>query len=210
MASITVQPADRDSYMHSGNATTNYGSSAILGNYRYSSTHVRIILAFDLSDDLPASVLINSATLSLYYYAIQNNNPSGQTDRFYRVRRSNWGELQVTWQKYSGSYWTSYGCSDTTNDYDATMYADGTFPGAINNWMTWDVKTLVQDAMDHRSGLLNLRDLILASCACGGNFYSSDYVTDLSLRPKLDIDYDLVGGAGTASMGAKMIAGRLI
>ncbi len=149
---LTLQPSDKDNASYEDDPTGAYGTSISLyvspnTNYRFNS-----LLEFDLAT-LPDEAIVDSATLSLYFYSHQGaGSMYGRTVTYYRLRRADWSESQSTWNIYKTSNnWTTAGAYDTTNDIDTSLSTTTTVPGSINNWMAADVKTLVEDAVANQS-----------------------------------------------------------
>lgn len=185
---LTVQPAAKDAYLKQDNPTNNYGSITSLQIQDYELNTWRTLLEFDISE-LPGGATLNSASLELDYYSYTTTDPVGKTIWVYKLTKQDWVQSQATWNIYkSGSDWTTPG-----GDYVTSDPAGGstTFPDSYG-WMTWNVLPIVQDAY---SGSIPAEFLIrfanegLASGDTIAKWYSTDYPTDPSLRPKLVIDY---------------------
>ncbi len=87
-----------------------------------------VLVKFDLST-LPSSTTIQSATLNLYFFEWDDNNPSGRALNLFRIT-SDWNENTATWnnQPSTASQPTSH----------------STVPSSYG-WMIWDVTTDVQN-----------------------------------------------------------------
>lgn len=186
---LTVQPSSKDTQMAAGAPTTNYGSNAAMTLYNYSAGAYRDILEFDISA-LPEVDSIDVATMSLYYYAYAYTNPVGLTVWAYKMTRTDWVELEATWNIYkTGSNWTTAG-----GDYVTSSPAGGstTIPAGYG-WMAWNVLAIVQDAYTNTNPVEILtrwaNEAVSYAARSTATFYSRDYVTDTTKCPKLYIEY---------------------
>lgn len=189
---LTIQPSGKDTYLNIGAPTNNQGgSSSIVVRDRIGSTS-RTILEFDITG-LPAGATLGSANLQLYYSRYStystDTDPSGKTVWTYKLARTDWVELEATWNIYkTGSNWTVAG-----GDYVIADPVGGstTFPADFD-WMTWDVLAIVQDAYDSSIAaefLVKFETEDLSSNYSQGYFYSSNYTTDTDYCPQLVITY---------------------
>jgi hypothetical protein len=192
MSTLTLQPdgtAGVDAMISSLNTSTNYGTDTILyiGNDALSPTYFRRALyQFDISD-IPAGSVIDSAALTLY----GDYNFDDQTEKtFYAYRCTRvWVEGQVTWAVYStGNSWTTAGGDYVTTDGDSYT-TDGVTPDPLGMVFS-NLAALAQDALDNRSGILNL---ILIGPEASGSYSaemdSSDW-GNASQRPELVVIYN--------------------
>lgn len=185
---VTKQPSDADNCLNETAPNQNYGTLTYIMLGSYENLRRRGIDKFDFSADIPAGATINSATFSLYYYG-NYVDPVGRTYWAYKLTRTDWTELGSTWNKYDGTNnWTTAGGDYVTSDpAGGSAVVPATF-----GWMNWDVQAIVQDAVDNvgRVAHFLIRD---ETEGAGANFisyfYSKEYTTDTSLRPKLYIDY---------------------
>lgn len=90
------------------------------------------LIKFDLSS-IPSGSSIISATLYLYYYDNDDNNPAGRTLTCYRIT-SNWNEETVTW--------------NTRPSHHSVVCDSDIVPNSHGIWMDWDVTDDVQDIVD--------------------------------------------------------------
>ncbi len=104
-----------------------------------------------------------------------------------------WSESQATWnQRQAGVPWAVPGAAGAGTDYSATsdvVVAGGFSPG----WMSFDVSARVQQWGAAVATNFGWR---IAQTDTAGNdkiFYSSEYLTDQTLRPKLTVVYALSG-----------------
>ena len=172
-ASVVIQPdssAGKDAWLYSANPPGNYGLYDTLysrndlgGLWMYS------LIQFDISV-LPVNVNITNATMELFLYSV-----SGSSETIaYRVT-SYWEESNVTWSTPPSI--TTAGAVTNT----------GGAPTA-NNWVEWDLTDMVTDWYEGTTinyGV-ELRNQLVAS---QNMFRSSDYTVDISLLPKLTIEY---------------------
>lgn len=188
---LTVQPSAKDTFLSQGAPTTNYGSLTCLFMKNEVNLPLRPILEFDISE-LPAGATLISASLELYYYLYADNDPVGLTVWAYKLTRTDWVELQATWNNYkTATPWTSAG-----GDYVTSAPSGGstTFPAGYG-WMTWNVLAIVQDAFDGEISAEFLVKFAAEDKALGDRsrpyLYSNDYTDNLTLRPKLVIEYEV-------------------
>jgi len=170
----TLQPglAGMDSGVSSGGPNTNWGIYAYsdVGN---SATSIRrTYIKFGLGT-VPANAVVVDADLKLYRYGGLG------TDSFmiglHKVT-SAWDESAITWN------------IQPTCSVDAEITSNIT---ATIAWKSWDIDTLVQAWLD--GSITNygvvLKDIDEASVNTIAYFRTSDYTTDTSKCPKLEIDY---------------------
>ena len=186
---LTIQGSGADTTISNYAATTNYGSETYLKVDAWHTSIWNSLIKMSLSS-LPAGAELASATLSLYYYAADGNDPVGKTLTAYKVRRADWVEAQATWNIYKTSNgWGTAGCVNTTTDIDTSLTATTTFPTGASRpaWMNLNVADIVADAVTNSLDF-NIR-LSMTAGYCWPFFYSKEYATDTSLRPKLVIEY---------------------
>jgi len=182
----TFQPATADTYMASAGPNNNYGSGALLTVDCLTGSLMHSLLKFDLTAQIPAGAIINSATLSLYYYLYFTGDPKGRTYWAYRVTQTAWTEYGATWNKYDGTNdWTAPG-----GDYTTTDGASVVMPSSYG-WVVWTVTAQVQTAIDSVGRIAHflLRDDTEGGAQKQARFYSDQYVTDTTKRPKLYVDW---------------------
>jgi len=196
---LTVQPPTKDDCINSYYPTTNYGSDTYLSLGDRAERIRRAILEFDISE-LPACNL-NSATLSMYYYTWAGDNAVGKTVWAYKLTRTDWVELESTWNIYkTGSDWAAGG-----GDYVTSSPSGGstTFPADTDAWMNWNVLAIVQDAYDSSNPAEFLVKFSAETYSSVDDsipyFYSKEYAVDPDLNPKLVIEYEVAGWTGKIS-----------
>ena len=177
---LTIQPGPegKDSYIYSNYPDDNYGNSDWVGiGHIVTWGSFRAYLQFNLSD-LPAGTDIINATLKLYQYDHQES--FGMLQGFeigiYRVNGL-WEENSITWNTKPGYKSTPESTLSVT-------------PDAVT-WLSWDITSLVQGWF---SGIIPNYGVVLRDTdETAGNIfikcYSSDYDSNLSRCPKLEITY---------------------
>ena len=189
MATATFQPSGKDTNIRENVPTTNYGSDTdLLMSAGDSAGRIRVPLEFPIvwGTDIPAGATLIAATLSLYIYQIVSS--AGETIFAYRLTRTDWVELESTWNIYkTGSNWTAAGGDYTTDDgASAVVPADPA-------WMDWDILAQAQYA---QTNTVNVEALLRhqTEFQAGSKyirFRSNNYTNDLTLRPKLVVTYSL-------------------
>jgi hypothetical protein len=193
-AELKLNP-NQDSYINSESPTTNYGSLTYIQQYDRDGRNTRPVLSFDLSS-IPAGAVIQTAKLSLYYYYYFSGagageiNPTGKTIWLNKLTRNDWHETQSTWNIYkTGNNWTSAG-----GDFTTTDRVSATYPADINNWIEFNVKDLLEDAIDNDINLNLLLKFETEEQPTNWSLtrlYSREYSTDTTLIPKLEIEYEI-------------------
>ena len=177
---LVLQPGSegKDSMLNINSPTGNYGTYTQL-MVNYGAVAVRGIVDFEGLSAIPKTSTINSATVELYSRANSPNDYFG----IYRVTAA-WEEMAVTWTNQPAHFATAYAklLVPTTGHYN------------------FDVKTLVAEWV---AGTYSNYGFILKRDNESGSswpyFCSSDHAT-ADWRPKITVDYTLVGIAPT-SMG---------
>jgi TGF-beta propeptide len=200
---LILQPdaaAGKDTYIYEWKSTWNYGlSSDLWADDLFADSTAISLLEFDLTG-VPADAYILSATLELY-----QNSPSSKAGSvsLHRIT-SAWvegiktgGNGAPNWtQSDTAISWTTAG-----GDYDAKAVATTTIGLGIRDWYRWGVGTLIQDWVDGKYP--NLGFMLVPAPGVGAYFYSSDYVADPSLRPKLTVTYTCECGVVCGTVPAK-------
>ena len=185
---ILTLSASKDTYLNLYYLIYNFGSSDLISVrsrlYRFNG-----LLEFSLSL-LPVSIVINSATMSLYFYDHEDSfNPAGSTIRATLLRRTDWSESQATWNIYkTGSNWGDGGAENTGSDINTSYDVDSTIP-SLNNWQSWDLKEILEYQISQSASVMGIHLNQRTSNQGSARYYSREYATDTSLRPKLVIDY---------------------
>jgi hypothetical protein len=166
-----------DTYISDFTPTINYG----LGDALVLETTLelrRMLIQFNLSG-VPNGNIID-ADVWLYRYGGHIN--IGAITNVSRITQ-NWTETDATWNTYDGSNsWTNAG-----GDYNTTVESTTTVVAGVNSWYSWDITNLTKA---WKNGTYQNYGMIFIAQALAGlqNFYSSDYTTDPSLRPKLVLE----------------------
>lgn len=170
---LTIQPGSegKDADVYEPTPNTNSGNYLLL-YVGYDSGKWRSYLQFDVSPNpLPSDAIVTNAYLRLYQYYSSDSLSIG----VYQVT-SNWSESSITWNTQPTS-------SSVSEDYYSI--------GASSGTETWYVDDLVMGWIDgsiSNYGLL-LKPTDEASNDQSAYFYSSDYTSNISKCPKLEIDY---------------------
>jgi len=174
-STIVLQPGAEgiDTGVESIFPTNNYALWPFTGIGNSASTIVRTYVKFDLSS-IPTDVRVTDADLKLYQYSANG------TDNFviglYKIT-NDWDESTIDWDP------------QPTSSTDAEITIDIT--AAAITWKSWDIDTLVQGWLEGtitNYGMV-LKDTDESSVNTIAYFYTSDYTTDTTQRPKLEIDY---------------------
>ncbi|KKN31786.1 hypothetical protein LCGC14_0820390 [marine sediment metagenome] len=199
MPTLTIQPSGADSELRNNEAANNYGSSAEF-KVRGGAIIYRAPLKFDFSA-LPARTTITGATLSIYFFEVHAGlDAVGRTYEANRITQIGWTEgsggiNDVSWNKYTtGNAWASGG-----GDFTTTNQATAVVP-VVGNWIDFDVKDQVIYAHNSVSDIAHflIKDQTEGGTDKSSKFYSNDEVTNLTLRPKLVIEYILISSISTA------------
>ncbi|MCJ7790175.1 MAG: DNRLRE domain-containing protein [Candidatus Atribacteria bacterium] len=171
----TLQPGPEgiDSGVDSEFPNINWGNLAYSDVGNNATTIRRTYIKFDLST-VPVNAVVVDADLRLYHYGGPGTDDF--TIGLYKVT-SAWDENTITWSL------------QPTYSVDAETTSDITI--SATTWGSWDIDTLVQTWLD--GSITNygvvLKDADEASVNSIAYFWTSDYTTDISKRPKLEIDY---------------------
>ncbi len=172
----------KDTYIRQ-NSDVNFGTDTTLKIGKTATgIEFRPILEFNLSA-VPNGVTITSAILQLYTWSSTGN---ATTVKVYRLIEP-WNETEAGWNNRTSSDLWNYGFSP------GGRYDESEITSVLLNQTGWYNFTILTVARGWLNTSYNNYGIILiASNANNGDqkeFYSSDYVTDSSLRPKLYIDY---------------------
>jgi len=174
---VTLQPGPtegKDALVSNLLTESNYGSSTIIDAGTFSSgTTVRSYIQFELSS-VSENARVTDADLLLYQYGTP-----GTVNCIIDLHKvtSGWQEGTVDW-------------SSQPNYLTETEYSTNITAGAVT-WKSWDIDTLVQGWLDgtvtnYGMALMVTDETTLDTIVY---FHSSDYTTDTTKRPKLEIDY---------------------
>jgi hypothetical protein len=181
---IPIQPGPeegKESYIYVGYPDDNYGSTDwVMIGHIVTWGSFRAYLQFNLSD-LPAGAVITNAVLKLYWYdyGTSSGSPQDFDIGVYRVNGP-WEEDTITWNTRPGYKPTP----------ESTFFMNLINP---ETWMSWNVTSLVQG---WKNGSIPNYGLVLRDTdETTGNVhircYSSDYTGNNTLRPKLELTYNL-------------------
>jgi hypothetical protein len=200
MSTLNLQPdptAGLDTELRSTAANNNYG---VATQINVSSFRAGLI-QFDLSS-IPSSATITSATLSL------NNAATGFTQNvaIQRMLKS-WtegihnnvtattGESTWTYQSYNGTSWSSAGAAGSGTDRASSNSDTGSKTGTSGTWETWSASGIVSDVQNWVNGSNpNYGWRIIGDGSSSIVFWTSDYTTDTTKRPKLAVTYTTASG----------------
>jgi hypothetical protein len=174
---ITLQPdaAGIDTGIESALPANNYALLFYTGVGNSASTIVRTYIQFDLSS-IPADAIVTDADLKLYQYSA--NGTDNFTVGLHKIT-SAWDESTIDWDP------------QPTSSTDAEITSSIT--ALATTWRSWDIDTLVQGWLDGtitNYGVV-LKDTDESSVNTIAYFFTSDYTTDITKRPKLEIGYYL-------------------
>ncbi|MHB8858928.1 MAG: DNRLRE domain-containing protein [Thermoleophilia bacterium] len=207
---LVIQPAPvtgKDTSVSSTGATLNYGGSTDItaGNISASAETRRGLIKFDLSA-IPVGSTVNSATLSIYQHG-QQSSATVPLELDYATRT--WAEGTgngaatgdgATWVTSDGvNGWSAAG-GDFNNVAPPTATAPDSPSGA---WVDFAVRDLTQNWIN---GSITNEGAFIKKVAenpaanDARYFYSSDYLSDASLRPKLAIEYVPAPGSMTITV----------
>lgn len=177
ISTIEISPAFEDTYIDQQYPSNNYGNSSNIFVQNSYTQAKRTLIKFDLSS-IPQNVKIVEAKLHLYCYLTPPSGGVSQTLNVHRITQ-NWTEINATW-------------SNMKNAYDTSVVAsiDG---GKTIGWKIWDLTTIIENFV--KGSYPNYGLMIKCGSETSTNtsykygFYSSNYLSDLSLRPKLVVTY---------------------
>jgi hypothetical protein len=184
--SITIQPGPtngKDVHLYQGSPTDRNGADNYFEIADYNDGgEERILFEFNMSY-IPGSTIID-ANLWLWRHGGSGTDPGHHNVR--RVTR-NWTEAFVDWNNYdSGNPWSNGGGGDFTDK----VYTWKTVNPSVLKWYYFNVTELIQEWKD---GTYENYGLALEAhwSSSWQQFRSSDYYTDLTLRPKLIVNYSV-------------------
>jgi hypothetical protein len=162
---VTLYPTD-DSYVNSGNPTTNYGSKIVL---QVSGTSEMFFKWGDLLEQIPSEATITEATLYLCQYqeiTTVSNAPTYRCD-------SDWSEDTITENTKPGQA----GSNIYTWDFTSVGYINdgGAIKTTVQNW--------------HNGSVAN-HGITIVTASGNSEFYSKDFGGDW-VWPKLVVKYSI-------------------
>lgn len=187
-----------DNYLSAWAPTTNYGGDITL---RARPGVMHPVIYFNVST-IPADATVTSATLELYTYSRSNSNPI--TVSVYALLRP-WSESQSNWNQAStGQAWSVGGALGIGSDR-AGIADDTKLITMTNTWVAWNLTRTVQDwVRAPRTGVnvdLNAGVVLTASSPASTEyvFASSNYILDVSRRPRLTVLYTVPTATPTST-----------
>jgi hypothetical protein len=195
-AELTIQPdaADgRDSMLRQDNPNMNYGTSTILYVGRTASGDaLRSLFLFNASSIPPNSTITGARFEAWMFLASSSTN---LTTGLYALNHTweegsgngapNSGSVNGTtwWSRWYGLNWSSYGGDYASSPEDAINVTN------VAGWFSWDVTDITKGWYNG-----SVQDVGFILVSSGGadeyrGFYSSDYATNASRRPRLVVTY---------------------
>jgi len=176
-ASVVLQPGPtdgKDTWIQEGDTTPNGNDTQLYLNKAAGATKlIESLIQFNLSS-ISSNATIISSTLSLYCFD-NNNNSGGLTINSYRIN-ADWNEGNVTWSTRPAMN------SGNSTESSTTITNIGWYSWDLTNltqaWVNTTVSNYGVALYDHNANQQKI-------------FYSSDYMTNTTLRPMLTIDYSL-------------------
>lgn len=224
---ITVEPS-QDTYITSAHQNTNYGTASYMEVYTDSSyppPNRSGLVQFNLPT-LPQNAVLQSATLSLYYYDqiyFDSNDVLGVGlyaveplhgylhDPGQEYQRRDWTETGATWNNFKlNTVWQLEGGESTDYDHvvtpDATLTFVDTSPFGYKTWTVTNRVSQWYNGTDINRGWLVRVSSINSSNNAGMVFYARE---NGSYKPQLTINYTIVPEPGALLLLTLGIAGLL-
>lgn len=182
-----------DAFIDRWNPQTNNAASPSLivrqGGVR--STLIRYAL-----EAVPRSSRVRQALLSLYVYSLSGDHGLGLVA--YRVLRP-WVAEQATYQRASHELpWAAEGASQGGTDIAAEPVARYDLRGTAQ-WVTLDITSLAQEWIVNPESNLGLVIKGEGGVSIEYVFLSSEHLGDISLRPKLYVNWEAIPATPTAT-----------
>ncbi len=147
----------------------------------------RPIIRFDLSAIPPGST-VTTATLELFSDDTYGSAGTPLTVAAYMLRRS-WLESQVNWnQAAPGQNWSTPGADDIVSDR-SDVIVDVTTMTDLGTWYSWNVTAAVQEWVADPGTNKGLLFLGSSNQSAEYRFFSSEYGSASTYRPKLTITF---------------------
>jgi hypothetical protein len=202
-----------DTFMSENSPTAGFGQLNTINIKGDSGLVNRILIQFDGSA-IPVGSSVTSATMSLFAYFVQAAALGKQVD-CYRLTVYDWEDAgtgtanaEANWNNYKDPNVAWPGGAGAGSDTDATDLVSANVP-AVGNFIDFTPTDMMQDAVDNRSGLLNvfLRYNTEGAGSTESAYRSLEHGT-AAQRPKLTVEYEEpVGGfmeGGFAASGIIM------
>ena len=201
----------KDTRIKENSANTNYGTdiNIEISDYGVGDTS-NVLIEFDVSS-IPAGSTIDSATLSIY-------NPllvGSFTMAIYRLLVS-WTEAGATWNSRNGTNnWSTAGAQGSGTDHAKSATQSGVAASASSSWTNFTVTDDVQAFVDGTTNYGWVIDPDSAPSSDYALYWSSDYVDNTALRPKLVVEYSRVlaldtGEYALTGQAAGLLAARAL
>lgn len=173
----------KDTHIKENAATTNYGTNINIEVSDYGAGDTsNVLIEFDVSS---IGGTIDSATLSIY-------NPQlvgSFTMAIYRLLVS-WTEAGATWNSRNGTNnWSTAGAQGSGTDHAESATQSGVAASASSSWTNFTVTDDVQAFVDGTTNYGWVIDPDSAPSSDYALYWSSDYVDNTALRPKLVVEY---------------------
>lgn len=171
-----------DTSLIESNPDTNFGALSNIFLDRDAGEMVHSILKFDATA-IPDGQQIDSATLGLRNWT---GNYIGDIAWAYRLIRTDWIELEATWNRYkAGFLWTNPGGDYTVTDGVSTILK--LWSVGYTEWIGEGMKNQVQFAYSNTDKIPHY--LIKVVTGSGASFQAGGRLQIPTYRPRLTIDY---------------------
>jgi PKD repeat protein len=171
--SINTSPPMADTFISENFPEGNMGSLAWLRVEGYTGLKMYTLLFFNISM-IPPNVIINSATVHLFYLnEPEEGNPAGHTLELHPILKK-WSEETVTW--------------DTQPTHEQTATSFSIVPDSPYVWMTWNATNDVQSFVNGEKTNFGWKIIDIANSSDTPYFYSKEYNSSI---PYLEIEYSI-------------------